>query len=51
LTATQLWMDRKLSDFIKNIFICIPKMNEGLDDIMSSLSSENFHFWVNSFKK
>ncbi len=25
-----LCRDRKLSDFIKNIFICVPKMNEGL---------------------
>ncbi len=25
-----LWMARKLSDFIKNILICVPKMNEGL---------------------
>ncbi len=25
-----LWRVRKLSDFIKNIFICVPKMNEGL---------------------
>jgi len=24
------WRDRKLSDFIKNIFICVPKMNESL---------------------
>ncbi len=25
-----LWRLRKLSNFIKNIFICVPKMNEGL---------------------
>ncbi len=24
------WRDRKLSDFIKNILICVPKMNKGL---------------------
>ncbi len=24
---------RKLSDFIKNILICVPKMNEGLKDL------------------
>ncbi len=25
-----LWRVRKLSDFIKNILICVPTMNEGL---------------------
>ncbi len=25
-----LWRVRKLSDFIKNILICVPKMNEGI---------------------
>ncbi len=25
-----LWRVRKLSDFIKNILICVPKINEGL---------------------
>ncbi len=25
-----LWRVRELSDFIKNIFICVPKINEGL---------------------
>ncbi len=25
-----LWRVRKLSDFIKNILICVPKVNEGL---------------------
>ncbi len=25
-----VWRVRKLSDFIKNIFICVPKMNKGL---------------------
>jgi len=24
------WRDRKLSDFIKKIFICVPKMKESL---------------------
>ncbi len=28
--STLVWMARKLSDFIQNILICVPKMNEGL---------------------
>jgi len=33
ICVASLWRDRKLSDFIKNIFICVPKMNEGLTDV------------------
>ncbi len=28
-----LWRDRNLSDFIKNILICVQRMNEGLTDV------------------
>jgi len=28
-----LWRDRKLSDLIKNILICVLKMNEDLTDV------------------
>ncbi len=42
-----LWRVRKLSDFIKNILICVQKMNKGLsgldrhedDSLMTDLSS------------
>jgi len=27
------WRDRKLSDFIKKIFICVLKMNQSLTDL------------------
>ncbi len=36
------------SDFIKNIFICVPKINEGLacwKDMRVSNKWQNFHFW------
>ncbi len=45
-----LWKVRKLSDFIKNILICVQKMNEGLmvwNDMGVSNQWQNFHFWVN----
>ncbi len=38
-----LWKVRKLSVFIKNILICVPKMNEGLTGLEQL---EVFHFWV-----
>jgi len=34
----------QLSDFIKNIFICVPKMNKSLTGSNMRVS---FHFWVN----
>ncbi len=43
-----LWRVKKLSDFIKNISICIPKMNKGLtvwNDMRANWQSK--HFWVN----
>ncbi len=36
---------KKLLDFIKNILICVPKMNEGLTGL-----EQHFHFWVNSLR-
>ncbi len=44
------WRDRNLSDFIKNILICVPKMNKSLMSLEWQRVSklwQNLHFWVN----
>jgi len=41
------WRDRKLSDFIKKVFICVPKINESLTVLEQhegeKVKKKNFH--------
>ncbi len=50
MSVALLSMEGQKADFIKNILICVPKMNEGLrvwNDMRVSNYWQNFHFWVN----
>ncbi len=50
MSVALLSMEGQKADFIKNILICVPKMNEGFrvwNDMRVSNYWQNFHFWVN----
>ncbi len=42
-----LWRIRELSNFIKNILICVQKMNEGLTGLERVINDIFFYFGVN----